>query len=148
MTENCHYNTKLDVGVNAMLRVQGLVETKYIIWEETHRFRISISQSYRKRYSVNELELLGGFWSIDFFKYYLYSKYFTVITHHREHYYQYSKNIVQRNPKDSGLSRWIDWLIPYKFAIEHTPGAKMVLVGHISRNLFAKTNMLSNASKK
>ena len=39
--------------------------------------------STEERYSVNELELLGIVWSIDYFKYYLYGKILTVVTDHR-----------------------------------------------------------------
>ena len=36
-----------------------------------------------ERYSVNELELLGVVWSVEYFKYYLFGKSFTIITDHR-----------------------------------------------------------------
>ena len=39
--------------------------------------------SLEEKYSVNELELLGVVWAIEHFKYYLYGKYFTVITDHQ-----------------------------------------------------------------
>ena len=39
--------------------------------------------SVENHYSTNELELLGVVWSIEHFKYYLYGKFFTVITDHR-----------------------------------------------------------------
>ena len=36
-----------------------------------------------ERYSINALELLGVVWAIDYFKYYLFGKNFTVLTDHR-----------------------------------------------------------------
>ena len=36
-----------------------------------------------ERYSVNELELLGVVWSVEYFKYHLLGKSFTIITDHR-----------------------------------------------------------------
>ena len=36
-----------------------------------------------ERYNVNELELLGVVWSVEYFKNYLFGKSFTIITDHR-----------------------------------------------------------------
>ena len=46
-------------------------------------FALQFLNSKEERCSVNELELLGIVWSIDYFKYYLYVKNFTVITDNR-----------------------------------------------------------------
>ena len=39
--------------------------------------------SNEERYSINELELHGAVWAIEFFKFYLFGKDFTVLTDHR-----------------------------------------------------------------
>ena len=87
--------------------------------------------SNEERYSINELELLGVVWSVEYFKYYLFGKSFTIITDHRallsimkEH--RSNKSYISR------LTRWIN-LLPFDFNIEHIPGAKMGLVDYISR---------------
>ena len=41
------------------------------------------------------------------------------------------------------LTRWIDRLLPFQFDIEHLPGAKMGLVGYISRHPFQKAKNVS-----
>ena len=71
-------------------------------------------------------------WSVEYLKYYLFGKSFTIITDHRallsimnEHRSNKSYN--------SRLTRWIDRLLPFDFNIENTPGAKMGLVDYISR---------------
>ena len=70
-----------------------------------------------ERYSVNELELLGVFWSTD-------------QSNLKEH--------KSNQSYDSRLSRWIDRLLPYNFTIESMPGAKKGRVHYITRNTFAK----------
>ena len=114
-TENSHYNPKLDVRVKCDASRSGSgaafeqnTPEGWIPIAFASRFLITAEE----RYSVNELELLGIFWSIDYFKFYLYGKKFTVITNHcallsilKEH----------RSNKfyNSRLSRWIDRLLPY-----------------------------------
>ena len=95
-----------------------------------------------ERYSVNDLELLGVVWSIDFFKYNLYGKDFTEITDHRALLSILKEHRSIKSYK-SRLSRWIDRLFPYDLVIEHMPGAKMGLVDHISKNPFAKAKKVS-----
>ena len=96
------------------------------------------------RYSVNELEPLGVVWSIDYFKYYLYGKDFTVITDHSS-----LLSILEEHRSNKSyngrLSRWIVRLYPYNMVIDHMPGAKMGIVDYISRNLFAKANKIFSA---
>ena len=98
--------------------------------------------SSEERYSINELELLGLLWSIEYFKNYLYGKEFTVITDHRallsilkEH--RSNKSYISR------LARCVDRLLPYQFSIEHLPGAKMGLVDYISRNPYQPAKSVS-----
>ena len=98
--------------------------------------------STEERYSVNELELLGIVWSIDYFKYYLYGKNFTVVTDHRA-LLSILKEHRSNKSYNSRLSRWIDRLLPYNFTIEHMPGAKTGLVDYISRNAYARAKKIS-----
>ena len=49
----------------------------------TVAFAYRFLNSNEERYSVNELDLLGVVWSIEYFKYYLFGKSFTIITDHR-----------------------------------------------------------------
>ena len=98
--------------------------------------------STEERYSVNKLELLGIVWSIDYFKYYLYGKNFTVVTDHRA-LLSILKEHRSKKSYNSRLSRWRDRLLPYNFTIEHMPGAKMGLVDYISRNPFARAKKIS-----
>ena len=98
----------------------------------TVAFASRFLNSNEERYSVNELELLGVVWSVEYFKYYLFGKSFTIITDHRA----LLSNMKEHQSKKSyysRLTRWIDRLLPFDFNIEHIPGAKMGLVDYISR---------------
>ena len=127
-TENSHYNPKLDVRVKCDASRSGLgaaLEQNTPDGWKAIAFASRFLNSTEERYSVNELELLGIVWSIDYFKYYLYGKNFTVVTDHRA---LLSIPMEHRSNKsyNSPLSRWIDRLLPYNFTIEHMPSAKWV----------------------
>ena len=89
--------------------------------------------SCEERSGVNELELLGVVWSIEYFKYYLYSKDFTVITDHRA-LLSILKESRSNKSYNSHLTRWIDRLLPFQFDNKHFSGAKMGLVDYIFRH--------------
>ena len=104
---------------------------------KTIAFASKFLNSTEERYSAIELELLGIIWSIDYFKYYLYGKNFTVITDHRAlllNLKEHRSNKIY----NSRLFWWIYRLLPYNFTIEHISGEKMGLVDYIFGNPFAK----------
>ena len=144
-TENSHYNPKLDVRVKCDASRSGLgaaLEQNTPDGWKPIAFASRFLYSTEERYSVNELELLGIVWSIDYFKYYLYGKNFTVVTDHRA-LLSILKEHRSNKSYNSRLSRWIDRLLPYNFTIEHMPGAEMGLVDYISRNPFARAKKIS-----
>ena len=71
-------------------------------------------------------------WSVEYFKYYLFGKSFTIITDHRA-LLSIMKEHRSNKSYNSRLTRWVDRLLPFDFTIEHIPGAKMGLVDYISR---------------
>ena len=98
----------------------------------TVAFASRFLNSTEECYSVNELELLGVVWSVEFFKYYLFGKSFTIITDHRA-LLSIMKEYQSNKSYNSRLTRWIDRILPFDFNIEHIPAAKMGLVDYISR---------------
>ena len=88
--------------------------------------------SNEERYNINERELLGMVWAIEFFKYYLFGKTFTVLTDYRA-LLSVLKSHRSNKSYNSRLTRWIDRLLPIDFIIEHIPGTRMGLVDYISR---------------
>ena len=70
--------------------------------------------------------------SVEYFKYYLFGKSFTIITDHRA-LLSIMKEHRSNKSYNSRLTRWVDRLLPFDFNIKHIPGAKMGLVDYISR---------------
>ena len=89
--------------------------------------------SLEKKYSANELEILGVVWEIENFNYHLYGKHFTIITDHQG--LISALNASKRSKfSQSSLSRWIDRLIPFHFDIKHLVGNKIRVIDYMSRN--------------
>ena len=76
--------------------------------------------------------MLGVVWAIEYLKYYLFRKNFTVLTDHRA-LLSVLKPHRSNNSYNSRLTRWIDRLLPFDFNIEHIPSTRMGLIDHISR---------------
>ena len=85
-TENTHYNPHLEKRIKCVASRAGLgaaLEQRSPTGWHTVAFASRFLNSNEERYSVNELELLGVVWSVEYFKYYLFDKSFTTITDHR-----------------------------------------------------------------
>ena len=103
--------------------------------------------SNEERYRVNELELLGVMWSVEYFSYYLFGKSFTFITDHRA-LLSIMKEHRSNKSYNSRLTRWVDRLLPFDFNIEHVPRAKMGLVDYISRQPIQKAKVTNKYMRK
>ena len=133
---NSHYNPQLETRVKCDASRSGrgaALEQLTVDGWKPIIFKSRFLNSCEERYSVNELELLGVVWSIEYFKNYLYGKKFTVITDHRALLSIMKENRSNKS-YNSRLTRWIDRLLPFQFGIEDLPRAKMGLVGYISRH--------------
>ena len=134
-TENTHYNPHLETRIKFDASRAGLgaaLEQRSPSGWHTVAFASRFLNSNEERHSINELELLGVVWSVEYFKYYLFGKSFTIITDHRALRSIMKKHRSNKSYK-SRLTRWIDRLLPFDFNIEHIPCAKMGLVDYISR---------------
>ena len=134
-TENTHFNPTLETRVKCDASRQGLgAALKQLDCEgwKTVAFASRFLNSNEERYSINELELLGVLWAIEYFKYYLLGKTFTVLTDHIALFSVLKSHRSNKSYK-SRLTRWIDRLLPFDFIIEHIPGTRMGLVDYISR---------------
>ena len=133
--ENTHYNPHLETRIKCDASRAGLgaaLEQRSPTGWHTVAFKYRFLNSNEERYSVNELELLGVVWSVEYIKYYLFGKSFTIITDHRA-LLSIMKKHRSNKSYNSRLTRWIDRLLPFDFNIEHIPGAKMGLADYISR---------------
>ena len=81
-TANSHYNPQLEARIKSDASRSGLgaaLEQLTVDGWKPIAIASRFLNSCDERYSVNELELLGVVWSIEYFKNYLYGKNFTVI---------------------------------------------------------------------
>ena len=135
-TENKHFNPDLESRIKCDASRKGsccaLEQRTPNVWH-TVVFASQFLNSVEDRYSINELELLGVVCSIEHFNYYLYGKPFTVITDHRA-LLSIMREKRANKSYNSRLTRWVDRLLPFDFAIDHLPGSKMGLVDYISRD--------------
>ena len=142
-TENIHYNPQLETRIKcdaSRSRLGAALEQLTVDGWKPISFASRFLNSSEERYSINDLELPGVVWSIEYFKNYLYGKEFTIITDHRALLSILNEHRSNKSYK-SRLSRWVDRLLPYQFSIE--PGAKMGLVDYISRNPYQPAKSFS-----
>ena len=109
---------------------------------KTVAFASRFFNSNEERYSINELELLVVVWAIEYFKYYLFGKNFTVLTDHRA-LLSVLKSHRSNKSYNSRLTRWIDRLLPSDFHIELIPGTRMGLVDYILRQPNQKAKIIT-----
>ena len=71
--------------------------------------------------------------SLEHFKYYLYGSHFILQTDHQALLSALKENRGNKTYQ-SRLTRWVDRLIPFHFAVEHVPGKNMSFADYLSRN--------------
>ena len=85
-TENTHYNPHLETrtkcGASGARLGAALEQRSPTGWHRV-AFAFCFLSSNEERYSINELELLGVVWSVEYFKNYLFGNSFRIITDHR-----------------------------------------------------------------
>ena len=146
-TENTHYNPHLETRIKCYASRAGLgaaLEHSSSTGWRTVAFESRFLNSNEERYSINELELLGVVWSVE---YYLFGKSFTIITDHRA-LLSIMKEHRSNKSYNSRLTRSVDRLFPFDFHIEHIPGAKTGLVDYISRQPNQEAKLQTNMMKK
>ena len=144
--ENTHFNPTLETRIKCDASRQGLgaaLEQLDCEGWKTVAFASRFLNSNKKRYSINELDLLGVVWAIEYFKYYLFGKNFTVLTDHRAPLSVLKPHRFNKSYK-SRLTRWIDRLLPFDFNMEHISGTRKCLVDYISRQPNQKAKSITH----
>ena len=109
-TENKHFNPELETRTKGDASRKGLgcaLEQRTPNGWHTVAFASRFLNSVENGYSINELELLGVFWSVEHFKFYLYGKPFTVPTDHRALLSIKRENRSNKS-YNNRLTRWVD----------------------------------------
>ena len=89
MQQKTHYNSHLETRIRCDASRAGLgaaLEQRSPTGWHTVAFASRFLNSIEERFSINELELLGVLWFVEYCKYCLFGKSFTIITDHRAYY--------------------------------------------------------------
>ena len=90
----------------------------------TKAFASRFLNSQERKYTTNELKLLGVVWATEHFKNYLCGAEFEIVTYHKA--LLSALNANQSNKiMHSRLSRQVNRLLPFNFKIKHIPGKDM-----------------------
>ena len=136
ITENKHFDTEKQTRVRCDASKKGLgacLEQKYENTWKPVAYASRFLNNLEERYSTNELELLAVVWSLEHFKYYLYGSHFILQTDHQALLTALKENRGNKTYQ-SRLTRWVDRLLPFHFAVEHVPGKNMGFADYLSRN--------------
>ena len=100
---------------------------------KTHRFCKSFPIRHRKKYAINELELLAVVWGLEHFRLYIYGKPIKLLTEH-----QALEPLIKRNRSNKTYSarvtRWLDRLAHFPFNVNHIAGKHLALTEYLTRN--------------
>ena len=91
-----------------------------------------------RKYAINELELLGALWGLEYFRYYVYGKNVNLLTDH-----QALQPLVKRNRAHkqyrARLTWWLDRLSHFDVNVQSTVGKNIPLTDYLSRNPIVNT---------
>ena len=91
-----------------------------------------------RKYAINELELLGALWGLDYFRYYVYGKRVNLLTDH-----QALQPLLKRKRAhkqySARLTRWLDRLSNFDVNVQYTAGKNIPLTDYLSRHQIVNT---------
>ena len=100
---------------------------------KTYRFCESFPIRHRKKYAINELELLAVVCGLKHFRLYIYGKPFNLLTDH-----QAIEPPIKRNRSNktysARLTGWLDRLAHFTTNVNHLAGKHLALTDYLSRN--------------
>ena len=86
-----------------------------------------------RKYAINELELLGVLWGLEYFRNYVYGKRINLLTDH-----QALQPLLKRNRAhkqySARLTRWLDRLGQFDVNVQYTAGKNIPLTEYLSRH--------------
>ena len=92
-----------------------------------------------RKYAINELELLGALWGLEYFRYFVYGKKVNLLTDH-----QALQPLLKRNRAhkqySARLTRWLDRLSHFDVNVQYTAGKNIPLTDYLSRHPIVNTD--------
>ena len=90
-----------------------------------------------RKHAINELELLGALWGLDYFRYYVYGKRVNLLTDHQALQHLLKTNWAHKQ-YSARLTRWLDRLSHFDVNVQHTAG-KNIPAAYLSRHPIVNT---------
>ena len=92
-----------------------------------------------RKYAINELQLLGALWGLEYFRYFVYGKRLNLLTDH-----QALQPLLKRNRAhkqySARLTRWLDRLGHFDVNVQYTAGKNIPLTDYSSRHPIVNTD--------
>ena len=132
-----HYNAQSENIITTDTSTKGLEAT---LWQPQKTgklkpigFASRFSSDTEKKYPINELELLGVVWGLEYFRLHIYGKPIELLTDH-----QALEPLIKRNTSNktynARLTRWLDRLAHFDINIKHIAGKHLALPDYLCRN--------------
>ena len=96
-----------------------------------------------KKYAINELELLGALWGLEYFRYFVYGKRVTLLTDHQALQPLLKKNRAHKH-YSARLTRWLDRLSHFDVNVQYTAGKNIPPTDYLSRHPIIPSEMNTN----
>ena len=93
-----------------------------------------------EKYAINELELLGALWGLEYFRYYVYGKGGNLLTDHQALQSLLKKNRAHKQ-YSARLTRWLDRLSNFDVIVQNTTGKNIPLTDYLSRHPIVPTEL-------
>ena len=99
-----------------------------------------------KKYAINELELLGALWGLEYFRYFVYGKRVNLLTDHQALQPLLKKNRAHKQ-YSARLTRWLDRLSHFDVNVQYTAGKNIPLTDYLSRHPIIPTEVAELENK-
>ena len=143
LTENTHFDVERSTRVKTDASHNGFgasLDQLHGNDGKTVSFASRFLNPHESKRSTNKLELLGVVWAVEHYKNYLYGSEFEIIIDHKALFSAFLSNPGNKT-YHSRLTRWVDRLLPFNFAIKHLAGKDIGFAGLISRSLRKKQSL-------
>ena len=96
--------------------------------------------------AINELELLGALWGLEYFRYYVYGKRVNLLTDQQALQPLLKKNRTHKQ-YSARLTRWLNRLSHFDVNIQYTAGKNIPLTDYLSRHPIVPTDIAELENK-
>ena len=136
-----HFDPRKDNYITTDACNTGLGATLWQKEGETFRpvaFASRFLTDCEKKYAINELELLGALWGLEYFRYFVYGKRVNLLTDHQALQPLLKKNRAHKQ-YSARLTRWLDRLSHFDVNVQYTAGKNIPLTDYLSRHPIVST---------